>query len=202
MRCCQFSDRPRARPAARTSHSLQPRTGAIGGLDCPTGSQTAGARNSCLSSRGILIDPLDVARRIGVGGHPLVRMICSAPARSSPSLESKANGLLRRTRVGERQYPSAQDGRSEFPASVIAHMPGFAARMTSPAKDCRRLAPRLPWLIRPGRTRKSSCRIVITPNRPCCWAMALGALISVEKSWRAPAGRVIRMINPPTQPTT
>jgi hypothetical protein len=42
----------------------------------------------------------------------------------------------------------------------------FAARMTSPTKDCGRLAPRLPWLIRPGRTRKSSSRIVMAQNRP------------------------------------
>jgi hypothetical protein len=40
----------------------------------------------------------------------------------------------------------------------------FAARMTSPTKVCGRLAPRLPWLIRPGRTRTSSSRIVMAQN--------------------------------------
>src|ERR1700731_1162519 len=40
----------------------------------------------------------------------------------------------------------------------------FAARMTSPTKVCGRLAPRLPWLIRPGRTRRSSSPVVMAPK--------------------------------------
>src|SRR5450631_2785336 len=57
---------------------------------------------------------------------------------------------------GDRRSPAAAEPRA---ASAL-----FAARMTSPTKVSGRLPPRLPWLIRPGRTRKSSSRVVIAQN--------------------------------------
>ena len=41
---------------------------------------------------------------------------------------------------------------------------GWAARITSPTKVCGRLPPRLPCWMRPGRTRRSSSRVVIGRN--------------------------------------
>ena len=66
----------------------------------------------------------------------------------------------------------------------------FAARMTSPTKVFGRLAPRLPWLIRRGRTRTHHRRALSWRKTALCGAMALAALISFGKMWRAPAVNV------------
>jgi hypothetical protein len=59
----------------------------------------------------------------------------------------------------------------------------FAARMTSPTKVCGRLAPRLPWLIRPDRTRTSSPRIVMA--QICVWICLLHSSLSAAVPQRA-----------------
>src|SRR5271155_1239924 len=74
----------------------------------------------------------------------------------------RLRGRVDRDRAARRPRPNVEPpAEPPLRPNVLPRWPAFfAARITSPTKVFGRLAPWLPWRMRPGRIRRSSSRIV------------------------------------------
>src|SRR5579872_3207628 len=72
-------------------------------------------------------------------------------------------GRVDRDRAARRPRPNVErPAELLLRPNALPRWPAFfAARITSPTKVFGRLAPWLPWRMRPGRTRRSSSRVVM-----------------------------------------
>src|SRR5579871_3090542 len=93
--------------------------------------------------------------------------------------------------AARRPRPNRDRLRPWLDGKLLPTCPAFfAARITSPIKVSGRLAPRLPCWMRPGRTRRSSSRVVMARVLGQSVATALGCLKSLDDLAKAPAGCV------------
>ena len=116
----------------------------------------------------------------------------------------RPRGRVDRDRAARRPRPNVErPAEPPLRPNVLPRWPAFfAARITSPTKLFGRLAPWLPWRMRPGRTWRSSSRVVMAARAP---ANAGDGARSVEIAWKftakAPAGADAPNVSKISNPT-